>query len=91
MVRRTEEEGGMEYMRGIVARADLRDDLIDREIIAKPVQGELVANPIPVTAGLPLPTLPHAQSEPIDTEEGYTEPFIPISSPPRREEAEARA
>ena len=35
MLRRTEEERGMEYMRGIVAVADLRDDLIDRKILPK--------------------------------------------------------
>ena len=82
-------------MRGIIATADLRDDLIDCEILPKLVQGELVADPIPVDAGLPPPPppplSPYAQFELIQAEEGYTEPFILVSFPPRREEAEAQA
>ena len=91
MLRGTDEERGMEYMRGINAAADLRDDLIDCEILSKLMQGELVADPIHVaTAPLPPPS-PHAQSKPVQAEEGYTEPFIPVFSSPRREEADAQA
>ena len=64
-----EEERGMEYMRGIVAAADLGDDLVDREILHKLVQGELVADPIPVAAGPPPPPSPHAQSEHVEAKE----------------------
>ena len=78
-------------MRGIVVAANLRDDLIDREILPKLVQGELVADPIPVADGPPPPlsSSPHAQSEPVQAEEGYTKPFIPVSFLPQREKVEA--
>ena len=80
----------MEYMRGINAPSDLRDILIDREIIPKLVKGELVANPIPVAASPTPPPSSPVQSKPVEAEEGYMEPFIPVSFSPRREEVEAR-
>ena len=62
--------------------ADLRDNLLDNEIVSRLLHEELVADPIPITA---CPPPPHAQSEPEATgmgeaEQGYTEPFIPLCS-----------
>ena len=58
----------MQYIR-IRVPTDLRDNLIDNEIIHKLVEGVLVADHIPVIAGPLLPP-PPAQSEHVRTSMG---------------------
>ena len=84
-------------MRGIRAPTNFRDNLIDSEILHRLVDGVLVADHILDTSGPPPPSSsPPTQSEHVhigkgEIEESYTEPFIPLSSPERRNEPEARA
>ena len=79
-------------MRGIKYPTNLRDNLIDNEIVPKLLLGEIMADLFPVAAN---PPPPHAQSEPEPTSmgevaQGYTEPFIPLFSPEQREQLEAQ-